>query len=168
MIKHYHDELSAARTELLRVYHRVPDPNVKKDITTWSAREIMHHLFLSEQGIAKVYRALDRVCAPCPAYSDGDLEQERDGLTSFLANRNERVQAPERIQPIDLDESVDVLAELHSSRDLLMSQSGARSDEQLRSFTFPHVLRGNLSLYGWLWFIAQHERRHTEQIRLLL
>jgi len=60
------------------------------------------------------------------------------------------------------------LQELSISRDLLVDAAHLLSDVQMRSLTFVHPLRGKLSMYGWLWFVACHERRHLEQIRSLL
>ena len=72
--------------------------------------------------------------------------------------------APERIDPAALKGDVDVVNDLLSSRALLLEHAPKLSDELLRALQFSHVLRGNLTLYGWLWFVACHERRHTAQM----
>ncbi len=164
----YLHELANARAELLRVYHRISDPDARTSDQSWSAREILHHLYLSENGIARIFSSAERVCESADAYSDELLERERDGLSTFLSNREQKVDAPARIQPVDLSAEHDVVQELSVSRDLLVSAAGSLRDEQLRSLFFVHPLRSKLSLYGWLWFVARHERRHIEQIRALL
>ncbi len=161
----YHIELAAAREALLGVYARVSDPNVPPSDGGWTARQIMHHLYLSENGIARVYRAVERVATPCELFNDEKLLAERDVLSAWVSNRDIKVEAPDRIQPLELGYDVDVLAQLAVSRDLLIDFSNSLSDEHLRSYTFLHPIRGALSLYGWLWFVAAHERRHTEQLR---
>jgi hypothetical protein len=61
-----------------------------------------------------------------------------------------------------LDEAVTGLAE---SRRRILELVHRVSGRALGGLTAPHPLFGSLTFYQWLLFLAQHEERHTMQIR---
>ncbi|MBL7998231.1 MAG: DinB family protein, partial [Candidatus Kapabacteria bacterium] len=100
---------------------------------------------------------------------DATLLAERERITRKLGNVEKKVEAPETIRP-DRSESLNpdsCLADIASTRSFLIEQSGKLTDDILRSNSFPHPFLGNLTLYGWLWFISQHELRHAHQMQNL-
>jgi uncharacterized damage-inducible protein DinB len=164
----YLDMLDKTRKELLGMYEEFGESaTLRPNEFTWSAHDILSHLYLSEFGIAKMIRVFGRVATPHAAFSDEQLEQERATLSEVLSNRTEKHNAPDTIKPTDASVQTDILSSLQQSRELLLSSAQKLTDEQLRSYSFPHPIRGNLTLYGWLWFVATHELRHTEQMREL-
>ena len=159
----YLDELVRTRTKLLETYHAIADPSLAPE-GRWSARHILHHLMLAESSSAKIFRAADRVCTPCEPYDDAALEQERDIQTISFKDRSVRIEAPERTRPEELSADLDVVAELIASRTQLLNYVKTIDDDKMRSLRFTHAIRGDITLFGWLWFIAQHESRHTQQL----
>lgn len=130
----------------------------------WSAADVLEHCCITEKSIAGILLRADRIATPCEPMSDDRLTEERHITTGALSDRTRRVMASDRLQPVEHPDFEVILANLQRSREALFNAARARSDLQLRSMVFAHPLRGDLSLYGWLWFAACHERRHAEQI----
>lgn len=168
-IRVYLDMLDSTRKELLKTYDGFGESaTTRPNEFTWSAHDILAHLHLSEFGIAKMIRVFGRVATPHPPFTDEQLEQERLILSEVLSDRTTKHNAPEPIKPNDATAQTDVYASIQDSRELLLSSAQKLTDEQLRSHSFAHPIRGNLTLYGWLWFVATHELRHLEQMKQLL
>lgn len=155
-------ELLASRVEVLTAYSSVQGVAVDAG---WSPEEIMHHLFKTEYGIAKMFRASERICSHHPEKSTTELDEEYQIITTKLANRNEAAIAPEAVAPTDFSDSLDVVAQLERSRLLFMEMIDQKFEHDLSANSFPHGFFGEISLFGWMIFIARHELRHVDQLR---
>lgn len=164
LIEEYLQKLATARAELLRVFEATEQKDHAPE-GKWTAQQILTHLYLSENGIARIFRSAERVCQHHPPLSDEQLADERRHMAEQFLDRSIKLTAPERITPVEA--MADSEQQLKASRQMLLDCSAELSDEQLRSLSFPHPLRGDISLYGWLWFVAHHEMRHTEQLQEL-
>lgn len=134
----------------------------------WSPGEILDHLAKSEAGTVKVCRRLLRQVREAGAGSDDGLPSQRDRLTfAQLDDRERKVASPEFVLPEHGVARDDVLGRLAGSRVELLTVAREARGTDCTGHTFPHPLLGALDLYQWLLFIAQHEERHTDQIREL-
>jgi uncharacterized damage-inducible protein DinB len=131
----------------------------------WSVAEVLEHLAMVEEVVLKACsRQLDAArAAGLPRETDGSsvlqsLPPER------VANREQTLVAPDRLQPKGLDASV-AWANIESTRarfnDFVRSCDGLA----LGHVSFPHPAFGPLNLYQWLLFAAGHHARHAAQIR---
>ena len=167
MLQQYLHETEQARVALLALYQSIPDNNNAPE-GRWSAREILYHLYKTELGIAKIYRAGARAATMHIAKTDEELTSEHNGLQEVVERRDVKIIAPDHIQPSDLPPDIDVVELLAQSRSMLLQYIALRTDDDLRSMSFAHPVRGLLTLYGWITFVGVHEQRHTEQMSELL
>lgn len=163
MLQQLLSEIEQTRHELLELYNSIPDKNTAPE-GRWSAREIMYHLYKTELGIAKIFRAGARVATIHPPKTDNELQEEYNGLQDIPIRRDVKIVAPDHIQPSGLEPNVDVVALLAQSRAMLLQYAPVKTDEELRTMSFAHPVRGLLTLYGWISFIGVHEQRHANQM----
>jgi DinB superfamily len=124
----------------------------------WSVLECLEHLITVEQVV--IDRLRDAASADAPA---ADKEREA-ALLARVADRSDRVQAPERVRPS---------GRFRSLSEALESYNAARADtlrfveenhSSLYSRSLSHPRLGALNGYEYVLIIAGHGRRHTAQI----
>ena len=165
------DYLDETRAQLLQTLDAV-NPSfaaLKPRGGAWSVTEIVEHLARVEAGAARlVERSLEwaganGVSGPPPERSF------MDGLDSFdLIERADKRTAPEIVMPIDgapLEASVRSLRE---SRERLRNAMLSGADLDLSNVTRKHAAIGEIDMYQWTLFVAQHEERHRRQIERTL
>ena len=132
---------------------------------SWSAAENLAHLAKVEQGVARMMeRSVEwaRTQGVGPDQSDESIMNSLDEFR--LTEPVRKLIAPEMVTP---EENVPVeqsLASLEASRAQLRNALVAASDLDLSSVKRPHRLMGELDMYQWALFVAQHEERHRGQI----
>ena len=131
----------------------------------WSAAEVVAHLALVEDGVGRLISKSIKKAREDRVGPDVSDESLVSSLDEYRVIENEvKRTAPTRITPTDprpLDES---LAGLEQSRAKLREALIAGSDLDLASIRQPHPVLGELNLYQWALFVAQHEERHRRQI----
>jgi hypothetical protein len=76
----------------------------------------------------------------------------------------DKLEAPEMVRPdedIPIEISVD---SLRQSRERIREAILSSSDLDLSTVKRPHRVLGELDMYKWVEFVAQHEERHRKQI----
>jgi hypothetical protein len=158
----------AQRAELWLAVATVPEPlrDRRLDPDVWSVAEVLEHLHIVELGIA---RLIDRRIEKAAAAGLGSETETTSLLNSLdhlpLLDRTNFMAAPELVQPRGELPADRCEAALTASRQALRSAVGTGDGLALGTVSAPHVLLGPLTLYQWVLFLAQHERRHAEQIR---
>lgn len=162
--------LEATRAALLAAVEEVPDDrrDVAPRADAWSAGEILDHLSLIESGVARlvagrVARAREEGVGPERDTSPGPRDLEGGGVTT----RDPPLRAAGPIWPRPGTTTDVALGELTQSRAALLAAIADAGDLDLSRIRARHVMLGELDLYQWLLFVAQHEARHTEQLREL-
>ena len=139
---------------------RRPNPD------TWSVAEVLEHLHMVELGIARLIgRKIEKAAA-----AGLTAETETTSLLSSLdhlplLDRTNFMAAPELVQPRGELPADRCVAALTESRRALRAALSTGDGLALGTVSAPHVRLGPLTLYQWVLFLAQHERRHAEQIR---
>jgi hypothetical protein len=131
----------------------------------WSVADILTHLAMVEGGVARlVAKSVDW------ARSNGvgaaqPVDSVLTSLDTFqLTDRSHKRTAPAMVTP-EITKSVDEsLAALKESREQLRQALLAGADLDLSIVKRPHPVAGEINLYQWALFVAQHEERHRRQI----
>jgi hypothetical protein len=131
----------------------------------WSVADNLAHLALVEEGVARmVAKSVDwaRAHGIGPEQSDESLLSSLDQyeLTTPVIKR----QAPAMVAP-DVPKTIDEsLTSLNLSRERLRAALLAGADLDLSAVKRPHASFGEINIYQWALFVAQHEERHRKQI----
>lgn len=163
--------IDTVRTELLAAVDEIPEPlrEARPTEAAWSVAEILEHLSRVEKGIAKLVALklgeMQMLAAP-PKEAD-EIAPVNFARFAMLADRANRIEAPERVIPLGEMSAESARAALQETRGVLLDQLHAADGLALSSVRHPHPFLGELDLYEWVQFIGEHERRHVEQIREL-
>jgi hypothetical protein len=135
----------------------------------WSPAEVLTHLAIVEHGVAEL---VNKSVAKARAEGLGpDLSEESfmRSLDKFgVAETMEKLSAPNRVHPENPKSIEESLASLAASRERLKSALADGSDMDLHSLKGPHPRLGELDVYQWALFVAQHEERHRRQMERTL
>jgi uncharacterized damage-inducible protein DinB len=163
------EHLAHQRRTLLDVASSVPADSWQTrpgEGDTWSVSEVLEHLYRVERGAAailakRIAKARDEGHTEESETSSvlGTLEQFR------VSELDRRLVAPELVRPTenpDRDTVVRWLAESRASLDAAIASGDGMA---LGTIRHTHLRFGELDLYQWLLFVAEHEKRHTAQLR---
>lgn len=135
----------------------------------WSPIEVLTHLAMTEHGVAELvskYVAKARAEGIGPDLSDESFMKSLDRFG--VAETREKLSAPARVHPENPKSIEESLASLAISRERLKSALVEGSDVDLHSLKVPHPRLGELDVYQWALFVAQHEERHRRQMERTL
>lgn len=162
MIDLYLKQCEEARLYVLACAEQKKDVSVQEG--AWSAYDVLEHCLLVERSICGIILKAPSIATACEAKSDAELEQERAMIMATVPKREQRYEAAERLRPQGRYAYDELCTQLAASRDSFLRAVERRSDAEMRSLVFAHAIRGDLTLYGWVYFAACHELRHAEQI----
>jgi hypothetical protein len=136
----------------------------------WCPEELAEHLALVEKSITAVVERLlrksEELNTPPPA--EGKIDPPVKFPSAVRKTEMNKVEAPDRIRPqggVPVGQS---LQGLKASREYIVSLRPRMEAVSLSEAKFPHPVMGELDLYQWLLFIAEHEARHLAQIENIL
>ncbi len=159
-------ELERTRDGLLAAVARVPAEfaALRPDADRWSVAEVVEHLRIVEDGVGRLLGKLGRRAETVgPEVSSASVLSSLDRYE--LSSPKRRIVAPHGVTPGGGMTLAEGLAGLAESRRRLLELVHRVSGRALDEVAAPHPLLGPLSFYQWLLFLAQHEERHTIQIR---
>lgn len=135
----------------------------------WSVAEILTHLAIVEAGVARLVSSSVRWALSNDVAAEVSDESVLGSLDAFsIANPTRKIKAP-AIVAVGADANMsDAMKSLENSRAALRQALVAGDGLDLASVTRPHPLLGELNLYQWALFVAQHEERHRKQIEQTL
>jgi hypothetical protein len=130
----------------------------------WSPAEIVAHLAIVEGKVGRLLARLLDQAGPLPPRGDAlsaltSLDQYR------LLDRSIRVPGPESVQPSPTANLTVAMAELEQARRGLQALLARADGLDTERISAPHPLLGPLKFEQWMVFLAQHEARHTAQLR---
>jgi hypothetical protein len=130
----------------------------------WSIVELFEHLYKVEHSCARVIAkgAADARAAGHPMETDthsvlGTLD------ATGLRDRTRPIQVPERVAPTGTWSPEQALERLTASRAELHEAIRAADGLALGSIYQTHARFGDIDLYKWILFVAEHEARHVPQ-----
>jgi uncharacterized damage-inducible protein DinB len=128
----------------------------------WSIAECVEHIAVTER---LILGGMQKALAAPPTPGKFDTGRDAQILTK-MANRENRVQAPQEIRPTGLAEYATRDSGL-AAFDKIRAQSlefAETTHADLRAHGFPHPFFGGLDIYQWLLMLSGHATRHTLQI----
>lgn len=138
----------------------------RPDDDTWSVAEVLEHLRLAEAGVV---RLLEKRGLPA---RDAGLARETETASVLhtldhvaLEERRQRVPAPALVQPARDVTAAAAFAGLTEVRQRLRAALVALDGWAIGTLSHPHPILGPLDFHQWVLFVAQHEARHTRQVR---
>jgi hypothetical protein len=161
------DLLDQTRAELLATWAAIdPDDRERRPAPDqWSPAELLEHLRLVEGGSTRLLaRRLERAreAGLGPETASGS---RLDALDRFgIAAGTARLVAPELVTPTGPVRAADAEAGLAETRAALRALLAAADGLALGEVRATHARFGDLDMYQWLVFLAQHERRHAAQL----
>ncbi len=139
--------------------------SIRPRSAAWSAAQNLDHLARVESGVARLVEksvVWARSNGVGPSQSGESLMSSLDGFS--LIEPPKPAIAPEIVAPAD-DASIEgSLESLRQSRERLLSALNSSADLDLAGVTRPLLAYGELNMYQWGLFVAQHEERHRRQI----
>ena len=132
---------------------------------SWSIAEILEHLAKVEGGIAQlVERSIEwaRTHDIAPSSSDASIMASLDEFR--LAQPVTKLTAPDIVTPLQDATAEESLESLSRSRERLKAALIGGADLELTTVKRPHRVLGEIDMFQWALFVAQHEERHRTQI----
>lgn len=139
--------------------------------TDWTIREIVEHLSIVENGMAKIAAKLLHKAAEENIPNDSSAHISGEFLTkaSSIANRREvKTQAPDRVTPSGTLTISESLAKMEENAQILEQIRDGLEKIDTRKHKFPHPFLGDLNATEWLALLGGHEFRHIDQIEEIL
>jgi uncharacterized damage-inducible protein DinB len=132
----------------------------------WSVSEILEHLYRAERGVAAVLAK--RIARA--RESGHPVERETSSVVAGydrmgLDDRSRKLVSPELVEPTENPDRETIERRLAESRAALDAAIASGDGLALAELRHTHLRLGELDLYQWILFVAEHERRHTAQVR---
>lgn len=165
------DYLDAGRARLLESVAHVDSAfgEIKPREDAWSVAQILAHIASVDASVANLVTrsvAWGKDNSVGPETSDESVLSSMDSQS--VAEGNVPLTAPERLVPPG-DSTMDgALKSLVDSRQTLKDALATGDGMDLSAITRPHRVFGEINLYQWGIFAAQHEERHRRQIERTL
>jgi uncharacterized damage-inducible protein DinB len=157
----YMDE---TRTQLMHTVENINPSfaSIRPREGAWSAAENLAHLAKVEAGVAGL---LEKSVAWARSNDVGSPQSQDSVFTEpGRVQIPDKLEAPEMVRPeedMPIEISVD---SLRRSRERIREALLSSADLDLSSVKRPHRVLGELDMYKWVEFVAQHEERHRKQI----
>jgi uncharacterized damage-inducible protein DinB len=138
----------------------------RPDAGRWSVSEILEHLHRVERGTAALLTK--RIASAREA--GHALDRETSSVMGTLAryalhDRTRRIEAPQRVLPTENPDRATIERWLAESRGALLAAMENGDGLALGEIRHIHPRLGELDLYQWILAVAEHEKRHTAQVR---
>lgn len=158
------DGFASSEARLLEVVEGLTPAqwNFRQTPGRWSIAENVEHVINVEQRIlGAIVKMLDRPGEPEKRFQAAGKDAS---LLSGVADRTQRLEAPEAVRPTGKwPDTKELMAELRSTRARSI-QFAAATDGELRDRFIPHMAFGVLDCYQWLIVLSLHGTRHALQI----
>lgn len=131
----------------------------------WSVEDNMAHLAVVEDGVSRlIVRSVEwaRGNGVGPETSDESVMASLDRYA--LAEGTFKIQAPSSVEPPAGKSTAESIAALTASRERLKEALLGGDGLDLSEVKRPHPVMGDINVYQWGLFVAQHEERHRRQI----
>ena len=162
------EHLALQRRTLLEIAAAVPGESwqTRPADDRWSVSEMFEHLYRVERGVGAVLakRIAKARAEGHPAETEtssvlGTLERF---LGSQLAGK---LVAPELVAPTENPDRETAERLIGESRAALLAAMENGDGLALGEIRHTHLRLGEIDLYQWILFVAEHEKRHVAQLR---
>jgi uncharacterized damage-inducible protein DinB len=162
------DYLTQQRRVLLEAANVVPDELWRSSPGPgrWSVSQILEHLYRVERGTAALLTKRIGSARDAGHPLDDDTSSVMSALAGYgLDDRARKIEAPERVLPTENPDRETTERRLAESRAALLAAIEGGDGLALREIRHTHPRLGELDLYQWILAVAEHEKRHTAQVR---
>lgn len=156
------DELIAFVCALPRSVVEAPQPD-----GGWSIGDIVEHVAIVDEGMAKICAKLLRKVEADRAEGDGTIVTTDEFYHKLVGIAGIKMEAPGMVQPsrkVALEESI---TRLDANRSTFDALKPLFKQFDAAGATFPHPYLGELNAGEWLMLAGGHAQRHLDQIRRL-
>jgi hypothetical protein len=145
--------------------HPARGPRAAPGPDAWTAAEILDHLRVVEGGSARLLaRRLERA-REAGLGAEADATSRLGCLAAFdIVGNPARYEAPDAVRPAPGARADEPRPGSPATRTALRALVADASGSDLGNVRAQHLRFGDLDMYQWLEFIAQHERRHARQL----
>jgi DinB family protein len=132
----------------------------------WSISHILEHLHRVEKGAAGLLakRIAKARAEGCPAETETGTVLGTLDHFGVSDRRGKPLVAPEIVDPTVAPDRETAERQLAESRASLLAAIESGDGLALGDIRHTHLRFGELNLYEWILFVAEHERRHAEQV----
>lgn len=139
----------------------------KPEDGSWSAAQVLEHLALVEDGMARICAKLLRKAEADGAASCG-IGVSENFMNGGAKLADIKVKAPEMVEPSGAMPIEDALLKMRNAHETFVGLKSKFEEFNASSHTFPHPYLGELTAVEWLVLAGEHKRRHTRQIKNIL
>ncbi len=130
----------------------------------WTIAEILEHIGIVQNGMAKISAKLLTQAQAAGVKSDGAAKLSENFAAKAAEAATLKFEAPDRVRPTgnqSVEESLKMMGEARGELEKLrpLFESVECSD-----YKFPHPFMGDLTAHEWLALVGGHEARHLRQI----
>ena len=130
----------------------------------WSVAEVAEHIAISEETIFGI--VTDRIMkSPAAPEKKESVRGKEVQLRQQITNRTVKAQAPEMLKPVNKWATQAELVKAFGASRAKTVAYVKTSQDDLRSHFSPHPVFKDLDAYQWIFLIAGHSARHTDQIK---
>lgn len=161
------DHLNTGRADLRAAFDAV-DPAARATVPPgggWSVAQVIQHLVHTDRMFTQL---LNKSVAEIGPGVEEDVDVTailQSRRMKAVLNRDTRVQALERVRPIEDWPADRAWQILQQTRAELLQQLALADRVPLSKARFVHYILGEMNLYEGIAFIGSHEMRHAAQIR---
>ena len=140
----------------------------RADSQSWTIREIVEHIAIVENGMAKISAKLLKKAEAAGGGSGGSVKIGSEFSRRAAETENLKLQAPDMVKPtgtLSVEESLTKMAE---TRQILETLRPLFEQVEALEHKFPHPFFGALNAHEWLVLVGVHGARHLKQIRAVL
>ena len=131
----------------------------------WSVSQILEHLHRVERGTAKLLAKRIGAAAEAGHPPETETSSVLGTLERFaVSDRGNRLVAPALVDPTENPDRETVEQRLAESRAALLAAIESGDGLALSEIRHTHMRFGELDLYQWILFVAEHEKRHVRQL----
>ena len=163
-IVHY---LNETRSALFDAFAAIPESQREERPAdgSWTPAEVIDHLAIVEGGIARLVAKRAASAAAKGIGADPETTSLLTSLDRFgVARPTRKLDAPEMVRPRAGVSAAAATDAIRRSRQTLQEAIQSAEGVDLSQLKAQHASLGEIDLYQWLLFVAQHESRHTLQL----
>ncbi|MBA2495113.1 MAG: DinB family protein [Acidobacteria bacterium] len=134
----------------------------------WSIAQLVEHISIVEEGMAKISAKLLTQAQATGKKSDGRANLTENFVTKAIEARSQKFEAPDMVRPSGKQTIAESLAKMEENRKRLKELRPLFESVECSDFKFPHPFMGELNASEWLALIGGHEARHLRQIESIL
>ncbi len=137
---------------------------VLPDGEKWTISEIVEHIAIVQNGMAKISAKLLTEAQAAGKSSDGAARLSENFTAKAAEARQLKFEAPDRVRPTGKQSIEESLVKMDEARDELEKLRPLFESVECSDFKFPHPFMGDLTAHEWLALVGGHEARHLQQI----